>query len=80
MARAENLFFSRRVVDPQFGARVTGKLGRWAVAGVVSDDRAPGQRFGADDPGHGQRAFGAVARVPYRALYRFFRSEPGRPW
>ena len=27
----ENLFFSRRIVDPQFGVRVTGKLGRWGV-------------------------------------------------
>src|SRR5262249_907395 len=25
----ENLFFSRRIVDPEFGARLTGKLGRW---------------------------------------------------
>jgi len=59
----ENLFFSRRLGDPQFGARVTGKVGRWAVAGVASDDRAPGQQIHQDEPGHGKRALAGVARV-----------------
>ena len=31
-----NLFFSRRILDPQFGARMTGKLGRWAP-GALAD-------------------------------------------
>src|SRR5207302_513762 len=44
----ENLFFSRRIADPQFGARLTGKVGRWAIGTVTSDDRAPGQLA---DPG-----------------------------
>src|SRR5206468_2865288 len=38
-----NLFFSRRISDPQLGIRLTGKAGRWAVGGIASDDRAPGQ-------------------------------------
>ena len=59
----ENLFFSRRVADPQVGARVTGKLGRWAVAGVAADDRAPGQQLDEADPQHGDRAVDAVVRV-----------------
>jgi len=59
----ENLFFSRRLANPQFGARVTGKLGRWAVAGVASDDLAPGQQLDEDDPQHGKRASAGVARV-----------------
>ncbi len=37
------LFFSRRVRDPQFGARMTGKYGKWATGALVIDDRAPGQ-------------------------------------
>lgn len=36
------LFFSRRIADPDVGARVTGKLGRWALAGLVAHDRSPG--------------------------------------
>jgi hypothetical protein len=59
----ENLFFSRRIADPQFGARVTGKLGQWAVAGLLTDDRAPGQRLDEDDPRHGDRAYDAVVRI-----------------
>ena len=37
------LFFSRRVRDPQFGARMTGKYGKWATGALVIDDRAPGR-------------------------------------
>jgi hypothetical protein len=33
------LFFSRRIRDPQLGARVTGRLGRWAVGALTMDDR-----------------------------------------
>jgi len=34
-----DLFFSRRVADPRFGARLTGKVGRWAIGGLAMDDR-----------------------------------------
>lgn len=33
------LFFSRRIVDPRLGARVTGKTGRWATGALVAPDR-----------------------------------------
>lgn len=59
----ENLFFSRRIANPQFGARLTGKLGRWAVAGLVIDDRAPGKLLAVDDPLFKRRAQIGVARV-----------------
>src|SRR6267143_866910 len=32
-----NLFFSRRIADPQFGTRVTGKLGKWTLVALVVD-------------------------------------------
>jgi hypothetical protein len=35
-----NLFFSRRIVDPGAGLRLTGKAGRWAVAALAINDRA----------------------------------------
>ena len=38
-----NLFFSRRVAEPQFGGRVTGKVGNWALGAMVIDDRQPGR-------------------------------------
>src|SRR5207253_2552164 len=59
----ENLFFSRRIVNPQLGARLTGKIGRWAVAGLVIDDRAPGKFLAADDPLLDRRALIGVARA-----------------
>ena len=40
-----NLFFSRRISDPQFGSRVTGKVGQWTLGALVIDDRQPGQGF-----------------------------------
>ena len=43
----ENLLFSRRIVDPQFGARLTGKAGGWAVGALVTDDRAEGAGYSA---------------------------------
>lgn len=33
------LFFSRRVLDPRGGARVTGKSGRWVTGGLVTPER-----------------------------------------
>jgi len=45
----ENLFFSRRVVNPQFGARMTGKIGGWALGALGIDDRAPGEALDPSD-------------------------------
>jgi hypothetical protein len=59
----EELFFSRRIIDPQFGARLTGKVGRWTIGALAADDRAPGQRASAGTPGFGQRAIIEVGRV-----------------
>lgn len=35
----ETLFFSRRIVSPRWGTRVTGKAGRWIVGSLVAQDR-----------------------------------------
>ncbi|HEY3129006.1 MAG TPA: DUF5916 domain-containing protein [Acidobacteriota bacterium] len=59
----EQLFFSRRIANPQFGARLTGKLGPWALGGLVIDDRAQGKQVAEGDPLHGQRAGIGVLRV-----------------
>jgi len=58
-----NLFFSRRLRDPQFGARVTGKVGGWAVGAQTLDDRAPGRALPESDPMFGDRSFNAVVRA-----------------
>jgi hypothetical protein len=57
------LVFSRRIADPQFGARVTGKSGGWALGALAIDDRAPGRRLGPGDPAFGDRAAVGIVRA-----------------
>jgi len=58
-----NLFFSRRIRDPQVGARMTGKIGAWAVGALTLDDRGPGDTVPETDPLHGDRTFNGVVRL-----------------
>ena len=62
-ATPENLFFSRRIIDPSYGARLTGKLGRWNLGVLAIDDRAPGIAVGSADPHFGERAVIGVVRA-----------------
>ena len=62
-ATPEDLFFSRRIVDPQFGLKLTGTHGAWGVGALVADDRAPGKLVAEGEAGHGERAYNAVGRV-----------------
>src|SRR5437016_10533570 len=57
-----NLFFSRRVVDPGEGVRLSGKVSRWAFGGLAINDRAPG-RLPAGDARAGREAGIGVFRV-----------------
>jgi hypothetical protein len=59
------LVFTRRIGDPEFGARLTGKQGPWNLGFLASDDRAPGEAVVPTDPLAGQRAKFAVGRVTY---------------
>jgi len=58
-----NLFYSRRIADPQLGARLTGKVDQWAVGALFMDDRAPGAVLSASDPRYGERATAGVFRL-----------------
>ncbi|HET7872246.1 MAG TPA: DUF5916 domain-containing protein, partial [Terriglobales bacterium] len=52
----ETLLFTRRIVDPQFGLRLTGKIGNWKIGFLGADDRAPGNLEPLSSPLHGARA------------------------
>jgi hypothetical protein len=57
------LFFSRRIGDPQIGARLTGKVDGWTIGALVADDRGPGESVADTDPLSGERALFGVVRA-----------------
>jgi hypothetical protein len=58
-----DLVFTRNIVHPEFGLRLTGKSGPWAVGLLGSDDRAPGEVLPPTHPHAGDRATFTIARV-----------------
>jgi hypothetical protein len=59
------LVFTRRIVDPQVGARMTGRLGPWALGALVSDDRAPAEGGSATGAKPGDHALVSALRVSH---------------
>ena len=58
-----NLIYTRNIVHPEYGVRVTGKLDHTNVGLFVTDDRQPGQAVAPGDPLYGKHATVAVGRV-----------------
>jgi hypothetical protein len=58
-----NLVFTRRIVDPLYGARLTGKTGPWAIGTFLANDRAPGKTVISSDPLSGANAYFGVFRL-----------------
>ena len=56
---------TRTIVDPRFGAKLTGKVGRNTLGILVADDEAPGKRDDPTDPAFGQTAQFFVGRYRY---------------
>ena len=59
------LVHTRTIVDPRFGAKLTGKVGRSALGVLVADDAAPGKRDDPTDPAFGKTAQAFVGRYRY---------------
>ena len=59
----KGILFTRRIIDPEFGARLTGKLGPYALGFLATDDRGPGEAVAPGDPLFGRRAYFFLGRV-----------------
>ena len=51
-----SLYYTNNIVKPQYGARLTGKLGPWALGLLGVDDRSPGEAVPPGDPEYNTRA------------------------
>ncbi len=58
-----SLYYTDNIVTPQYGARLTGKLGPWALGVLGVDDRSPGQAVPPNDPEANTRAHFYVGRL-----------------
>jgi hypothetical protein len=57
---------TRRIVDPRYGAKLTGKLGaRTSIGLLLADDEAPGNVDDALNPVLGNRATNIIGRLKY---------------
>jgi Domain of unknown function (DUF5916) len=59
------MVFTRRIADPSFGVRLTGKQGPWNLGFMVADDRSPGKIVPDNDPLAGSRAYFGIGRVSH---------------
>ena len=58
-----NLYYTPNIQMPQFGERLTGKAGAYALGFLSVDDRAPGRDVPESDPAYGSRSHYYVGRV-----------------
>jgi hypothetical protein len=58
-----DLVFTRRIADPKWGVRMTGKDGPWSVGLLAADTASPGEQVDASSPIFNRHAFFAVGRV-----------------
>ena len=57
------LLYTRNIVRPEYGGRVTGKVGHLNLGLLAIDDREPGETVTPDDPLYEKRAEAYVGRI-----------------
>ena len=60
-----NFVHTRTIVDPRYGAKVTGKVGKTTLGVLVANDEAPGNLDDVGDPAFGKSANVLIARARY---------------
>src|SRR5215471_9257847 len=58
-----DLLFTRRIVDPDFGGRLSGRVGHYGMGLLLADDKSPGETVLPTSTSFGKRAGIAIARV-----------------
>ncbi len=58
-----DLVFTRRIAAPDYGVRLSGKMGDYAVGALFADDRSAGELVDATDRAAGQKAYFTVLRA-----------------
>jgi hypothetical protein len=61
-ATDSTLVFTRRIVDPEGGIRLTGRSGEYGFGSILINDAAPGMNRDTDDPLRGEKANIAIIR------------------
>ena len=64
-ATSVNLVHTRTIVDPRYGAKLTGKVGNTTLGVFIADDEAPGRLDDRLDPAFGRTAQSLIGRVRY---------------
>ena len=59
------LLFTRRIADPSYGLRLTGKQGPWNMGFLFADDKSPGKIVPPNDPLTGKKAYFSVGRITH---------------
>ncbi|MGA3135790.1 MAG: carbohydrate binding family 9 domain-containing protein [Terracidiphilus sp.] len=57
------LLYTRNIVHPEYGARLTGKLDHTNIGLLAIDDREPGETVSPGDPLYKKRAYITVGRI-----------------
>lgn len=60
-----NFVHTRTIVDPRYGGKVTGKVGKTTLGLLVANDEAPGKLDDISDPAYGQTANVLISRIRY---------------
>ena len=56
---------TRTIVDPEFGGKITGKVGNTTIGLMIANDEAPGQTDSSTDSAFGETANNIVGRARY---------------
>jgi len=59
------LVHTRTIIDPQYGGKLTGKVGKTTVGFLVANDEAPGHVDDPSDPAFNQKATNVYGRARY---------------